>query len=121
MGSASASWFPELCRLLADSTTLLCCCVAADPLSGQPLSSDQLVPNLVLRDMIHAWLQEDPSSSSSSSAEQAISRSASQPVSRSVSPSKGDQLISITGKDSGVLREAVTLTPGTPVRKSRDV
>lgn len=41
--------------------------IHTDPLSAQPLSSDQLVSNLVLRDMLHAWLHEGPHATSNSS------------------------------------------------------
>lgn len=99
-----------------------------DPLSGQPLSSDALVPNLVLRDMIHAWLQEDPTSTNSrdsgggnatdscaglvSAASARVSRS------NSSSPSKDRKGVD-SGRDRDVARDE--MLPSTPVRKSRDV
>jgi hypothetical protein len=109
----------------------LCCCLTvfvADPLSGQPLSSDQLVPNLVLRDMIHAWLQEDPSSDAHSNADSSTAPAAvatdstagtgDAVVSRSSSPSKGNKDLS-SSRDSDGVRDAVP--PCTPVRTWRDV
>jgi hypothetical protein len=117
----------------------------ADPLSGQPLSSNQLVPNLVLRDMIHAWLQEDPSSSSSSDSSSLPTAAADVPIAaagaqrsiaadagadaggvgegfavllesaHSVTPGKGGRGV----RDSGLGKDV--LTPCTPVRTSRDV
>jgi len=99
----------------------------ADPLSGQPLSSDQLVPNLVLRDMIHAWLLEDPAAAAVST--QTASNEATLLVTRA-----GEGLAALecvnggskADRDALGAKDAVStakeaLTPGTPVRASRDV
>lgn len=98
-----------------------------DPLSGQPLSSDQLVPNLVLRDMIHAWLLEDPAAAAVST--QTASNEATLLVTRA-----GEGLAALecvnggskADRDALGAKDAVStakeaLTPGTPVRASRDV
>jgi hypothetical protein len=106
------------------------------------------VPNLVLRDMIHAWLQEDPSSSSSSSDSSSLSAAAADiPIAASgaqqslaadalgADAGAGDGVVegfALDGarsvspskglrgvKDSRLGRDV--LTPCTPVRTSRDV
>lgn len=113
--------------------TAPCWCAAlapADPLSGQPLSSDALVPNLVLRDMIHAWLQEDPASSSNASSDSSSGSgqcadssagpaAAPAAVSRGSSPSKDRKAAGNSGSDRDAVRDA--MLPSTPVRTSRDV
>ena len=103
---------------------LLFLLLPADPLSGQPLSSDALVPNLVLRDMIHAWLQEDPASNSNASSDSssgdgqcADSSAVPAAVSRSSSPSKDRKVVA--GSDRDAVKDA--MLPSTPVRTSRDV
>lgn len=126
--TCGCGWIGAFFALIVAASAVIAAVLAADPLSGQPLSSDQLVPNLVLRDMIHAWLQEDPASDShsiinNSAAPAAVATDSragtGEPVvNRSSSPSKGGKDLS-SSRDSDGVRDA--LPPCTPVRTWRDV
>lgn len=135
--------FCSCCTLLvlypARAVPVLVLLSNTDPLSGQPLSSDQLVPNLVLRDMIHAWMLQDDAdastSASTSSAAKEVTAAAPEhstcvvqesPVLPTVecldsSSCKAGKVACITDcrVGSGSLKDA--LIPGTPGRASRDV